>query len=72
MVRYFRKPEAKRSCNITTKDISADACNPKSQESEAGYLRELQAIQGYVELYPGLLYAKKKFYVNLQEGNTGD
>lgn len=53
---------------------SADARNPKSRESEARYLRELQATQGYIELYPGLPYAKKKkkkrFYVSLQEGNT--
>lgn len=39
---------------------SADARNPKSRESEARYLRELQATQGYIELYPGLPYAKKK------------
>lgn len=31
-------------------------------------LRERQATQGYIELYP----KKKRFYVNLQEGNTGD
>lgn len=63
VMRYFRKPEAKTSCNIATKDIPADARNPSSLESEAGFVRELQAVQGYIELYPGLPYSKKKNFV---------
>lgn len=59
-MRYFRKPEAKTSCNIATKDIPADAHNPSSLESKAGYVRELQAVQDYIELYLGLPYSKKK------------
>lgn len=50
MVRYFRKPEAKTSSNIITKDIPADAHNPRTQE--AGYLGQVQAISPAIKLIP--------------------